>query len=131
MIYLLDTNVISDRISQQPGVSAKLTAALQAGDTLLLSPPVHYEVLRGLRWLNSAKKLAFYQQQFVPALGWIDTERRDVETAAELWAVTRKQGYQLADADLLLAALALRLSAVIVTADQDFAVLPVICENWR
>jgi predicted nucleic acid-binding protein len=44
--------------------------------------------------------------------------------AAELWSSTRSAGKQLSDVDLLLAALAVRMDAVIVSNDSDFDALP-------
>ena len=55
----------------------------------------------------------------------------DWQVAAQLWATMRNQGKQFSDADLLIAALAQRLNAVVVTADDDFAALSIQRENWR
>jgi predicted nucleic acid-binding protein len=40
-------------------------------------------------------------------------------------------GNQLADVDLLIAAVATRLGDIIVSSDTDFDALPVKRENWR
>lgn len=82
-------------------------------------------------WKNAAQKRQFYERQFVPALEWIPLVDADWEQAARFWAETRRKGKQLSDADLLLAALAARLGAIIVSADEDFDALPVKRENWR
>ena len=55
----------------------------------------------------------------------------DWQVAAQLWGTMRNQGKQFSDADLLIAALAQRLNAVVVTADDDFAALSIQRENWR
>jgi predicted nucleic acid-binding protein len=131
LTYLLDTNVIADRISGLNIVTQKLNTAIKAEHRVCLCVPVHYEVLRGLMWKNAAQKRQFYEQQFVPALEWIPLVDADWEQAARFWAETRRKGKQLSDADLLLAALATRLGAIIVSADEDFDALPVKRENWR
>jgi predicted nucleic acid-binding protein len=51
--------------------------------------------------------------------------------ASELWAYAVANGRQLADVDLLVAALAIRHDALIVSADTDFDALPVKRDNWR
>jgi len=51
--------------------------------------------------------------------------------AAQLWADMRNRGRQFSDVDLLIASLAQRLNAVVVTADADFAMLPIQSEDWR
>lgn len=55
----------------------------------------------------------------------------DWQQAAQFWAKTVRHGKQLADVDLLLAVLTQRLDATLVSADDDFASLPIQRENWR
>lgn len=131
LIYLLDTNVIADRINGFQSTTQKLNGAITAGHRVCLCAPIHYEVLRGLLWTNATLKRQRYEEQFVPALEWIDLIDADWEQAAQFWAEARRKGKQLADVDLLLAALAARLNAIVVSADDDFDVLPVKREIWR
>ncbi len=58
-----------------------------------------------------------------PGLDWI--------LAAQFWADMSRKGRQLAEIDLLVAALAYRLKVTIVSGDNDFMTLPVNRENWR
>jgi predicted nucleic acid-binding protein len=51
--------------------------------------------------------------------------------AAHYWSNAVSIGKQLSDMDFLIAALAHRLNAVIVSADTDFDALPVKREDWR
>jgi predicted nucleic acid-binding protein len=131
MIYLLDTNAVADRIYGLVSVIQHLENAIQVAHRVCLCEPVHYEVLRGLLWKNAASKRWMYEQQFVPALELVLLTRADWEQAAQFWAEARRKGKQLSDTDLLLAALAVRLNATIVSADSDFDALPVQRENWR
>jgi len=55
----------------------------------------------------------------------------DWRQAAEFWAETVSKGLQLADIDLLIAAVATRLDGVIVSADDDFDALSTARRNWR
>ena len=131
MIYILDTNVISDRMRAIEPVSTRLTTTVAAGHAVHLCRPVHYEVMRGLLKSGATTKVQFYQAQIVPLLLSLPLTDPDWQQAAQFWADARNAGKQLSDVDLLIAALAHRLNAVIVSADADFDTLPVKRENWR
>ncbi len=55
----------------------------------------------------------------------------DWRQAAQFWANAVNAGRQLADTDLLIAAIAKRVDGVVVTDDGDFDALPIRRENWR
>jgi predicted nucleic acid-binding protein len=130
-LYLLDNNVISDLIMRSPAVRSHVAAHLAAGDSLGLCYPIYYELLRGLFWRNATSKLAVFNSRLLPLLTWVPLEDTDWEQAAHFWADATRKGRQLADPDLLLAALAYRLGAVLVSSDRDFEVLPILREDWR
>jgi len=69
--------------------------------------------------------------RLMKTLVWDDVQRVDWLTAAELWANETALGRPPQDADLLIAAQAHRLKAIVVTANEDhFASLGVKIENW-
>jgi predicted nucleic acid-binding protein len=129
--YLLDTNVIGDAMRRQPHVVTRYASALTGEHALLLCPAVHYEVVRGLLKSGATAQYQRYQTEFVSTVQWTPFESSDWDRAAQLWATARNRGRQLSDMDLLLAAMAIRLDAILVTADEDFSALPVKRENWR
>ena len=131
MNYILDTNVIADRFYRLPQVLDHLNRAGEAGHVLGLCDPVRYEVLRGLLKVNARQKLRVFRETIMPLMDHLALTGADWQVAAQLWADMRNQGRQFSDADLLIAALDQRLGAVVVTADGDFAALPIECENWR
>ena len=131
LVYLLDSNVITDMVKHVHGVSDRVRAATLRGDQVCLTTPVHYEIVRGLTKLDARRQLEDYYSYIVPALRWKSLIRKDWDQAADLWAQTQKRGRQLSDMDLLLAAMSNRLDAILVTADEDFSILPVKRENWR
>ncbi len=57
--YILDTNVIADRIRRHPQVLARLTQASETGNVLGLCDPVRYEVSRGLLKVKATRKMLF------------------------------------------------------------------------
>ncbi len=131
MIYVLDTNVLSDRINGVQIIEQKLNVAIQAGDRMCLCQAVHYEVFRGLLRTNATRKQQFFEEKLVPALEWVVLIDEDWRQAARFWALATTSGKQLSDVDLLIAAVAARLNAVIVSSDEDFDALPVLREDWR
>lgn len=131
LTYILDTNVIADRMNAREPVSQRLFATVQAGHHVCLCQPVYYEVLRGLLKTNATRKLHMFQTVLIPLLEWTPLTDTDWRQAAQLWADASNAGRQLADTDLLIAAIAMRVGGVVVTADDDFNALPVQRANWR
>ncbi|MEO8393673.1 MAG: PIN domain-containing protein [Chloroflexota bacterium] len=131
MIYVLDTNVVSDFLKMQPTVLAAVREHLLDGDHLLIAPHVHYELVRGLVRYNATTQLKRLNEEILPLLEWTPLTDDDWLQAAHLWAATVSAGKQLTDMDLLLAALTQRLDATLVTADDDFDALPIKRVNWR
>lgn len=60
-----------------------------------------------------------------------DLDQADGERAAELQTSLRRQGWQLATVDALLAAVAIRYDLTLLTNDRDFSSIPQLKrENW-
>lgn len=131
LIYILDTNVITDRMKVIEPVASRFTKAVAAGHEVYLCQPVYYEVLRGLLKVNATSQLQFFQTVIVPFLKPLALIDSDWQQAAQFWADARNIGKQLSDGDLLIAALAYRLNAILVSNDADFDALPIQRENWR
>lgn len=131
LTYILDTNVIADRMNARELVSQRLFATVQAGHRVCLCQPVYYEVLRGLLKTNATRKLQFFQATIMPLLEWLPLTDDDWRQAAQFWADAVNAGQQLADTDLLVAGIAQRVGGIVVSADADFDALPVRRENWR
>jgi predicted nucleic acid-binding protein len=129
MIYVLDTNVISDAMHNQTAVRTHIHANQAA--TIYLCAPVDYEIRRGLLRKRATAQLRLYENIVRPQFQWQPLTDDDWHQTAQLWANSVSKGRQLSDIDLLVAAIALRLDATIVTADDDFDALPVKRVNWR
>ncbi|MEP7293888.1 MAG: PIN domain-containing protein, partial [Chloroflexota bacterium] len=120
LTYLLDTNAVADYLNQIPTTTARIHSAIADGSHIYLAQPVHYEVLRGLLKVGATRKLTVFEQAFAPQLDWILLTDADWRFAAHLWADATRKGKQLSDVDYLIAALAVRLNAVIISDDNDF-----------
>jgi predicted nucleic acid-binding protein len=131
MIYLLDTNTVSDYLEYQPVVTRRFEDRMAKSHQLVICSPVYYELRRGLLWRNNHKKLEMLQTEVLDYLTWETVNDEDWSLAARFWADARAKGKQLDDIDPLIAALAHRLNATIASSDTDFDVLPVTRESWR
>ena len=131
MIYILDTNVVSDFLKKHSQVSDAVLRATARNDRLLIPQLVHYELIRSLLRHNATTQLKRLNDEILPQLEWFALADADWLQAARFWATTVNAGKQLSDVDLLLAALCQRLDATLVTADDDFDALPIKRVNWR
>ena len=129
--YVLDTNTLSKLIKTPPeSLVTRLHA--ESNSTLLISEAVVYEIERGLFKLNATRQLTRFRERILTNFTVIPVDLAHWRAAAELWADAARRGRALSDIDLLIAALALRFDAIIVTTDQDFAAFPSLhIENWR
>ena len=130
MIYLFDTNAVADLMNANP-VMVEHVRAHQKDHVLALCQPIDYEVWRGLRWRTSKTRVQLYLNEIKQQFEWVPLTDQDWLQAAQFWADARSAGKQLSDVDLLIAALAARLDAVIISSDEDFDALPVKRESWR
>lgn len=109
----------------------RVTLEVRTDGVIGLCLPAHYEITRGLVRVDGRRQIEKYRHDFVPMMIGIPLVAEDWDEAARLWAQAQRVGRQLSDMDLLIAAMAIRLDAVVVTADDDFNALPVKRENWR
>lgn len=131
MIYFLDTNAVSDVLLKRSGVEERFVYHIRQGSRLAICDAVHFELERGFLHRNATRKRQAFRTGILPLLEWIEIEPEDWLQAADFWAQMTRQGRQLSDIDLLLAAMVYRRPARLVTNDGDFDHLPVTSENWR
>ncbi|HYU31452.1 MAG TPA: PIN domain-containing protein [Thermoanaerobaculia bacterium] len=127
---LLDTNTLSYIIKDIPPVPAKLDEAMHQGKSFLLASVAHYELTRYLRLKGATRLLRLYQQLTAT---WQRCEPtfEDWDEAAWSWAERHRIGQGISDPDLLLAVLARKWNATLVTANtQHFTGLGIALEDW-
>lgn len=130
-VFVLDTNVISDIVAPQPNVNVLKHLSQHQQHTLCLCEAIDYEVRRGYIKVGASTRLRIYEERIRNQFQWVRLTEADWRQAAQFWATTVSQGKQLADVDLLIAAVATRLNGIIVSADEDFDALSVARHNWR
>ncbi len=129
--YLLDTNIISALLKKQDAAERRLRETVAMKEMVFLSAVVHYEARRGLL-KRDAKNQMQALEHLVARFEWCDVLPADWELAARLWVERTKIGKPIEDADVLIAAQAKRLGAILVTDNEkDFENLGVKIENWK
>ena len=103
MIYALDTNIISFWIQKNLKVVERLSFAISQGSTIVIPPSTYYEIRRGFKHKAApGKEFAFslicqsYEVGEINLAAW--------ETAADIYAHSRKIGKPIGDSDILIAA---------------------------
>ena len=134
MTYLLDTNACIALINGRPApVRARFAATSARGQVLATSSIVLYELWYGVakseqRAANADRVRAFLSGP----MEVVDFGPEDARHAGEIRAITETAGRPLGAYDLLIAGQAVRLGALLVTANQrEFARVPRLrWEDW-
>lgn len=129
----MDTNVLTQLLKRTTAIVDRYRNALGRGEPIYLSAVVYYEIKRGLLHVGAARQLRQLDEHFKNVLRWATVSDATWDRAAQLWAECRRQGRPHDDdGDLLLAAQANALGAVVVTRNtRDFLDLQVTVENWE
>lgn len=129
-LLLLDTNTLSYILKNLTPVPAKLDEAVRQGKSFLLASVAHYELTRYLH-LKGAHRLLRLYQQLTATWQRCEPSFEDWEEAARLWAERHRAGKGISDPDLLLAVLARKWSATLVTTNtRHFEGLGIALEDW-
>lgn len=133
MIYLLDTNALSDLVREQPTLVARL-ASHTSPDQVVTCTIALGEILHGIRRLPVSRRRMALETKSAGVLKDCRCEPVPA-TAAEHYASIKSElqrvGLPLDENDLWIAATALALGASIVTRDRHFQRVPgLTVEDW-
>lgn len=133
ILYLLDTNIVSDAMRNPAGPAARriiATARNEDGARVCTSVVVQCELLFGLRRRTHPR----WHDQYARVLSALEVMPLDTTVPphyAKLRAELKTLGTPIGPNDSLIAAHALALGATLVTADAEFARIPGLgVENW-
>lgn len=130
MRLLLDTNTLNYLLKGRTSVLDRMSERVEEKADFLLAPIVHYELKRYLD-LKGAHRLVRSYETLTASWPRLDLHFSDWEAAAQLWAERHRAGKAVSDLDLLLAILAQREGAVVVTTNtRHFEGLGVAMEDW-
>ena len=117
---LLDTSVAIDHLRGTEPAVELLTGLIEAGEPLLASEVVRFELLAGVRE-NEVETL----ERFCSALSWVPVGETVARAAGSLALRFRQTHSGIDDADYLIAATALLLEADLLTMNvRHFPMLP-------
>ena len=114
MIYALDTNIISFWTQKNLNVAGRLSHEISQGNTIVIPPSTYYEIRRGFKHKSApGKEFAF--SLICQALEIGEMNLSAWETAADIYANSRKIGKPIGDSDILIAAFCLVNACTLVT----------------
>lgn len=128
MTVLIDTSVLSLALLRrkklpEPPVVARFRGMLERGERVVLTGVVLQEILAGPRDAQTATALARDLEPFA----LLQPDRRDHEAAAALHRAARTRQVSAGTIDCLIATVAVRHGAALLTTDHDFARLAPLC----
>jgi tRNA(fMet)-specific endonuclease VapC len=127
--YMLDTNTVSHLVRQHPSVVAHVLAVPMA--SLCISAITHGELMFGLAKRPDAKRLHNLVAEFLKRVDVLPWDGTIALRYGSLRATMERLGQILAPLDMLIAAHALGASAVLVTTDRAFGMVPGLArEDW-
>ena len=131
--YLLDTNAFSALMDEEPTALARVRS-LGPGDRLTICTIVRGEVIYGLDRMPRGRRRREFEAKAAGLFARIPCQELSEEVAdayARIKLDAERAGGPLDDNDLWIAATALSLDAVVVTADTDFQrVRGLRIEDW-
>lgn len=127
--YMLDTNTVSHLIKAHPAVARRIVATPMA--SLCISSITEGELRFGLAKRPAAKQLHRLVGEFLRRVDVLAWDSAAAECYGAVRAKMQSQGKILSALDLLIAAQALTVGAVLVTCDQAFSqVADLRIEDW-
>ncbi|HKV11654.1 MAG TPA: PIN domain-containing protein [Thermoanaerobaculia bacterium] len=130
MKLLLDTNTLNYILKGREAAVDQLGAAIRRDSTFLLGSMVHYELTRYLR-LKGAHRLMRLYENLVVDWRRCNLAFEDWDEATRLWEERHRLGKSISDMDLLLATLARKENAIVVTSNTShFEGLGVSLQDW-
>jgi tRNA(fMet)-specific endonuclease VapC len=127
--YLLDTNIVSHLIKDHPVVSQRIVKVPIT--SLCISVITEAELYYGLAKRPEAKRLHLVVEEFLKRVDVLPWDSAIVKNYGFIRAEMERQGKNLAPLDMLIAAHALSVDAVLVTNDKAFyQVGGLTIEDW-
>jgi tRNA(fMet)-specific endonuclease VapC len=130
---LLDTDILSEVLKQRNSVVRhKAAHHLKEHGRFSFSVFTRFEIVRGYKEKNAIRQLQRFEV-FCERSLVLPADDTVFEKAGELWVVARRDGYPHGDADLIIAATALKSGRVLVTGNTPhFAWIPgLVLDDWR
>lgn len=130
MSYLLDTNIVSLILKNNPRVSREYRILQGLNEKIFISGITYYEVKRGLLYLNATRQLANFDK-FCRGVTIVIPDLEILEISCEIHRDLKARGRPIGDVDTLIAATAISHSFTLISNDADLLnVTGLNLENW-
>ena len=130
MGYLLDTNIVSGILKNNPKLNREYRALRGQNAEIFISAMTYYEVKRGLLYLNATRQLANFEI-FCKGVTVILPDMEILEIACRIHGDLKPRGRPIGDADILIASTAIAHDLILVSNDADLLnVTGLNLENW-
>ena len=132
MRYVLDTNIVVAALNGDTEVARRLNS-LSATDEVVLPAIVLAELRYGALTSRRVAENMTRIERLMVAVSFAPVDRPVAERFGDMKAALRQRGVSKSDADLLIAATAVVLSATLVSHDQallDGSLTNLIAEDW-
>ena len=127
--YMLDTNTVSHFLKQHPAVTRQVIA--KPMPSLCISAITEGELLFGLAKRPEARNLHQIVHEFLRRMDVLPWDSTTAEDYGNMRAELTGKGTPLGSLDMLIAAHAISVDAVLVTSDQAFRqVADLAVEDW-
>lgn len=133
MLFLLDTNVVSDIVREHPKITARINALLPT-DAVAICTIVRGELLFGIENVPAGKRRQLLSEKLAHILAALPCHAVPSSAAdhySRIKHACRQKGTPLDENDLWIAATTVSMHATLVTRDGDFGhVDGLITEDW-
>lgn len=131
MAYLLDTNIVTAILKNQPLAKKKLLEFEIRREGLFISCITYFEVKRGLEYINATRQLSDLDELCRKAQLLFLDNIEIIERGCKIYTNLRARGISLEDADILIAATAIARGLILVSHDSDMVRVPdLTLEDW-
>lgn len=120
-LYMIDTNTVSYIVKGKSQVARAKLADLQRGEVACISVITEAEIQYGLARNPNATVLRSALEGFLAKIQVLPWGREEAQTYGDLRARQEKAGKSLGNLDMLIAAHAISVEAILVTNDQAFS----------
>lgn len=129
--YTFDTNILSYYMRGNTSIANRLNKELSKGNRFIMNPITYYEVIRGLLAVDSKRELKKFRK-LCQMFGVLELSNEVLDIAAKNYAVLKKKGQLIEDADLFIAAACLVNEMVLITNNEKhFSLIEGLkIENW-
>jgi tRNA(fMet)-specific endonuclease VapC len=129
---LLDTDILSEVLKQKDATVVQRASTYLQQEQFTISAMTWYEIIRGLKFKRATRQLKNFERFCDHCIVYPITD--DVlQQAADLWVLGERGGHPHRDADLIIAATALKHDRTLVTGNREHFgwIANLTVENWR